>query len=202
MLYRDYKTLRAESYYHVFNRGVNKQPIYFDEQDYSEFIYRLKVLLGLILPKTSRTSIHVRPFPSGTFSILSYCLMPNHFHFFIRQNSQIGINKLILKLCTSYAMYINKKHNRVGNLFQDTFKARLVQDDQYGMYLSAYIHNNPQDPKSYPYSSYQEILNLREDQISDRKLLLSWFNNSEIQYEQFVSDCYKSDEQFKQKFSF
>lgn len=200
MLYRDYKALRAGQYYHVFNRGVNKQLIFFDEEDYLQFLKRLKVILGLKSPSLFKT--HIKALPRDAFSILAYCLMPNHFHMFIRQNSDIGIDKLILKLCTSYSIYVNKKYARVGALFQDRFKAKPVEDDQYGLYLSAYIHNNPESPGTYPYSSLTEILECLNDSICDRSLLLSWFKNSTEAYIQFISNFEKLNREFKQQFSF
>lgn len=191
MLYRDYKIFRPGNYYHVFNRGVNKQIIFFDDEDYLQFLKRLKIILG-VLP-TSSTKTRIKPLPLESFSILSYCLMTNHFHLFIRQNTEISIDKLILKLCTSYSKYINKKYNRVGTLFQDNFKAKLIENDQYATYVSAYIHNNPQSPRTYQYSSYREILGLTEDNLCDEKILLDWFDNSAKNYEQFVNNFKKSN---------
>src|SRR3989344_4815697 len=88
-----------------------------------------------------RGGLWVRPIPKGSFTILAYCLMPNHFHILIRQNLKIPIGQLMIKVCTSYAKYFNHKYNRVGNIFQDTFKAKVIETDEYLSYLSAYIHN-------------------------------------------------------------
>jgi len=189
MRYRDYKSFTPGHYYHIFNRGVNKQKIFIDEQDYFQFLQRLQIILALIPMTEVRTNI--RPLPQGSFSILAYCLMPTHFHMLIRQNNDIGIGKLILKLCTSYSTYMNKKYNRVGTLFQDRFKAKLVDSDQYATYVSAYINNNPENPNQYPYSSYKEIFSSDLNTILDRRLLLSWFNNSPQAYKKFVDDLQK-----------
>lgn len=196
MLYRDYKEFRPGDYYHVFNRGVNKQPIFIDDEDYFQFLKRLQIILDLIPVSMIKTNI--RPLPKDSFSILAYCLMPNHFHMLIRQNTDIGIDKLILKLCTSYSIYINKKLGRVGALFQDTFKAKLIDNDQYATYVSAYIHNNPENPNLYPFSSYKEIIKPQGNLICDRALLLGWFNNSPLDYKKFVADLqkYKTVQEF------
>lgn len=199
MLYRDHKTLRTGEYYHIFNRGVNKQPIFFCDEDYFQFLKRLKIILNLDLVENMKT--HIKPLPKNSFSILAYCLMPNHFHMLIRQNSEVGIDKLILKLCTSYSIYINKKYDRVGALFQDRFKAKLIDNDQYAQCVSAYINNNPKDPKSYPYSSYQEILSDMNETICDLQLLLSWFNHSREACVYFINN-FQADHQLNQKFSF
>ena len=117
---------------------------------------------------------------------MCYCLMPNHFHFLIRQNSDIGIDRLITKVCTSYAMYFNKKYEKVGNLFQDAFKAKLVDNDSYLTYLSAYIHNNPVNVELYPYSSFPDYCGVRSGQICEQQLLLGMFDNDRQAYKKFV----------------
>ena len=152
---------------------------------------RLRLTLGL----TVSLNLQIKPLPINSFSLFSYAFMPNHFHFLIRQNSTIGLDKLILKLTTSYGIFFNKKYNRVGPLFQDTFKAKPVDTDEYLIYLSAYIHNNPKDPLNYPYSSFQEILGMNKNCICDRKFLLSFFNNDPNIYKKFVLGFSKTDEE-------
>ena len=117
MRFRDYKIFRIGCYYHIFNRGNNKQAIFLDSMDYMALLKRLKIVLGLYID----TQLRVHPLPKNSFSVISYCLMPNHFHFLIRQNTDVGIEKLIQKVITSYVMYFNRKYNRVGGLFQDAF---------------------------------------------------------------------------------
>lgn len=189
---RDYKVFRPGHYYHVFNRGNNKQSIFLENRDYANFLKRLKFVLGLI--PVNRAQTRIRPLPYGAFSIISYCLMPNHFHFLIRQNSDIGIDKLIQKVSTSYVSYFNKQYSRVGGLFQDQFKAKLVDNDSYAKYVSAYIHNNPSD-LGYDYSSYKDIIGLRDGTIVERSVLLSWFNNSQGAYATFVKGFAQKDKQ-------
>ncbi len=189
---RDYKVFRPEHYYHVFNRGNNKQSIFLEDRDYINFLKRLKFVLGLI--PVNRAQTRICPLPYGAFSIISYCLMPNHFHFLIRQNSDMGINKLIQKVSTSYVSYFNRQYSRVGGLFQDQFKAKLVDNDSYVKYVSAYIHNNPSD-LDYDYSSYKDIVGLRDGKIVERGILLSWFNNSQGAYAAFVKGFAQKDKQ-------
>jgi putative transposase len=185
---RDYKNFAPNCHYHVFNRGNGKQTIFLDEQDYHNFLKRLSLTLGITrvplgnLGKKSR----IQPLPDNSFSILSYCLMPNHFHFAIRQNSLISISKLMLKVCTSYSIYFNKKYNHVVHIFQDQFKAKLVTNDSQLLYLTAYIHNNPREPLNYSYSSFKEILDIHEQTICDKNLLLKNFDNNANKYKHFV----------------
>ncbi len=183
---RDYKTFREGEYYHIYNRGNQKQKIFLDEADYKNFLKRCLITLNLV-PSDSH-NLRIQPLALNSLSVICYCLMPNHFHFVIRQNSNIGINRFISKVCTSYASYFNKKYNQVGHLFQDTFKAKLIDSDEYISYLSAYIHNNPDRPESYPYSSFNEIINPKNESICKNSDILEWFNHNPQHYKKFVLD--------------
>lgn len=185
---RDYKIFRPNTFYHLFNRGINKQKIFLDDNDYLGFLKRLKLILGL----TNDESLHLKAVPAGTFGIATFCLMPNHFHFLIRQNTEVGIPTLFLKLCTSYSMYFNRKYQRIGPLFQDTFKAKPITNDAYLTYLSAYIHTNPSEPFQYPFSSLPDILGERNEQICQPNLILDLFDGEETQYKKFISEFSES----------
>ncbi|MBI2355779.1 MAG: transposase [Candidatus Doudnabacteria bacterium] len=157
---RDYKEFGAGAYYHIYNRGNAKNNIFIDPEDYKFFLLRLRQNL---YPEDNPTS-RIRKLPANTFSLIAYCLMPNHFHILIKQNGNIPTSKLILKLCSSYSKYFNKKYDRVGHVFQDQFKQVLIDDDSYLLWLSAYIHQNPtvagisKTPETYPWSSYMFYL--------------------------------------------
>ena len=186
---RDYKLFRAGHVYHVYNRGDNRELVFLDDQDYFSFLRRIKVILSIVpIPnRGQRGSWRLKPLPQGSFSILAYCLMPNHFHFMIRQNTNLPISDFIHKLCTSYAKYFNKKYERLGNLFQDTFKAKLVENDVYALYLSAYIHNNPETPANYPYSSFLDYAEQRKGVICDKTFLIEYCKQNKVNYSSFVN---------------
>lgn len=143
-------------YYHIYNRGVEKRLIFQDEQDYGVFLSYLKEYLTpkdeielrerLSDPTTSSKekdkilkSLRMNNF-YGEITLLAYCLMPNHFHFFIKQKSPLSIDKFIQSLATRYTMYFNRKYKRVGSLFQAVYKAVLVEAEEQFIYLSKYIH--------------------------------------------------------------
>lgn len=195
---RDYKLFRSGYYYHVYNRGDNREQIFLDNQDYSNFIKRLMIVMGIMpIPNAgSRGALRIRPFPKESFSIVAYCLMPNHFHILMRQNQNIPIGDLMIKVCTSYAKYFNKKYKRVGNIFQDTFKAKLVDSDEYLSYLSAYIHNNPIKPWIYKYSSLSDYILPSKEMLCDTKIVLRYFNGSSQRYRDFVK-AFNKNKQLK-----
>ena len=109
--------------------------------------------------------------------------MPNHFHLLIEQVGDISISILMLKICTSYARYTNLKHKRVGHIFQDKFKAVLIENNPQLMWTSAYIHMNAmkdglvKHPGDYKWSSYNDYIGKRNLPIISKELLLETFGN-------------------------
>jgi len=197
---RDYKQFASGNFYHVYNRGNGRMDIYKGEQDYFNFLKRLKLALGLDLQRASLQTLRIQPLPENSFSIICYCLMPNHFHFLIRQNKDIPISKLVNKVCSSYSKYFNKKYDRVGHLFQDQFKAVNVETDEYMLWLSAYIHQNPKvagisDLDNYKWSSYGDYINQNSGGVCDKDIILSRFSADE--YGGFVKDSYEPIRQNK-----
>ena len=188
---RDYKDFASDNIFHIYNRGNNKEKIFFDEQDYKAFLFRLGLCLGFTEEEINKEKLISMPYSriritdtdKKDFKLHVFCLMPNHFHLLIEQIGDIPISKLISKLCTSYAKYINKKYKRVGHVFQDQFKAVLIKDNPQLMWTSAYIHINPvkdklvKNPEEYKWSSYRDFVSDRNLPIVDKELLTSIFGN-------------------------
>lgn len=180
------KEYAPENYYHVYNRGVEKRKIFLDEEDYTVF-------LGLIkkyLTGTNKNLKNRHLFNNlGTeVSLLSYCLMPNHFHLLLFQKTSDGITKLMRRVTTGYVMYFNNKYDRVGGLFQGRYKAAHINGDTYLHHISRYIHLNPDNYKNWPYSSYSYYLGQKNAKWLDTSPILSLFEDSPAQYSEFVDD--------------
>lgn len=131
-------------FYHIYNRGVDKRDIFMNERDHCRFIQYLYEF-------NNTRSVHVRGATSPTshkkigeriVEIICFILIPNHFHFIVRQLIDNGISKFMQKLETGHAMFFNKKYDRTGRLFEGHFKAKLIKTDEYLMHLSRYIHLN------------------------------------------------------------
>ncbi len=125
----------------------------------------------------------------------AYCLMPNHFHFLLKQNSDVGITHFLRKFSNSYTRYFNTKYDRIGPLFQGTFKAKLIENDEYLLQVSKYIHRNPlklgnANLHSYPYSSYMYYLSKDRHPFCDTEFILSYFSktNANLSYSSFVEE--------------
>jgi len=138
-----YKESAPGTVYHLFNRGNNKQNIFFEDSDYRFYLSILK-----------------RYKKETGFSLIGYCLMPNHVHLLVRQDQDFSPSKLISKLHTTYAMFINDKYKKVGHLFQGRFKQKIVSEENYLIQLISYLHLNPvkdgicSKPELYNWSSF------------------------------------------------
>lgn len=212
------KTYIKDGIYHIYNRGVEKRDIFIDEQDYKIFLYYLKSYL-LPLEEQDRTKM-----PSSLkrldflvlaeeIQLIAYCLMPNHFHFLVKQSSERAIVEFMKRLSNAYVEYFNKKYKRQGTLFQGRYKASLVSEEIYFTYLSSYIHRNPlglflriseeekiKKMRRYPYSSYLDYLGQRNTRWIHAKEILSLFENkhrgfiSEFNsYQEFVEELEVKD---------
>lgn len=153
----------TDNFYHVYNRGTDKRKIFLDQKDYFRFIHDLFEFnnvdvvsnVNFRFTQAQKTENYGGPTSIVTrdlimkeprkrlVDIVSFCLMPNHFHFIFQQLIDGGITKFMQKLCTGYSMYFNQKYKRSGTLFQGRFKAILVDKDEYFLPLSGYIHANP-----------------------------------------------------------
>ena len=135
-----------DEYYHIYSRGVDRRKIFLDKEDEERF-------LRLLYLTNSSKSVRFTAFNGLSYSLIergepltaigAYCLMPNHFHLLLRETDEHGISSFMGKLLTSYSMYFNKKYDRTGGLFESTFRAEHVDNDNYLKYLFAYIHLNP-----------------------------------------------------------
>jgi putative transposase len=204
------KTYAKDAYYHVYNRGVEKRKIFLDEQDHKLFLHLLKIYLspledGKPLPATRSNLVRLRPAQSigDEVKLIAYCLMPNHFHLLLKQQSRVGMTKLMRKLATTHAMYFNEKYKREGSLFQSTYKAVHIDSENYLLHLSRYIHLNPLELKgvtlkglsNYPYSSYPVYLGRKNTKWLDPTPILSYFTSNNrmgtkgtAHYQDFVED--------------
>ncbi len=176
------------NFYHVFNRTVDRKPMFKSDGNYKFF-----------LKKYSKYLSHV-------VDTYAFCLLGNHFHLLVRVkehlaadiNLNIGIpgktahdivSHQFRKFFQSYAMALNIQHSRIGTLFQTPFKRALIDKDQYLAQLLYFIHTNPQqhglihDFKDWKWSSYERILNDKPSKLKKWEVI-EWFGNKE-QYKQY-----------------
>jgi putative transposase len=199
---------REKVFYHVYNRGVDKRIVYNNDGDYLRFMSGMK---------SFNENKKVGREPDKFVDIISFCLMPNHFHFILSPVSENGITDFLRRLSTGYTMYFNKKYNRSGVLFESKYKAALIKDEVYLIHLSRYIHLNPLsliNPgwkeagihdfdsandflKKYRWSSYAEYLGIDDSAVMVDKSLISDILGGEKNYENFMKQwAVRADKDF------
>lgn len=118
---------KKNSYYHVYNRGNHKQQIFLREKDYIVFKNQL-----FKYAKKHRVSV------------ISYCLMPNHYHFIVKCGIEIiSIPKFMQSLGVAYVLYFNRQHNKIGRLYQGPFQIRRISGVRDLNTMISYIKHNP-----------------------------------------------------------
>lgn len=199
--------LVTDHYYHIYNRGVARQPTFFEKRDYEHLLlafryYRLKQLpkrlsYFLKIPSSERETwlLDLELTSEKLVEINCFVLMPNHFHLLVKQLENGGITTFLRQCTNSYTRYINTKANRVGPLFQGEFRAVLVETNEQLLHLSRYIHLNPfvssvttrEALASYPWSSLTEYLGIRSFRYLEPSVILDQFS-SRKSYKDFVFD--------------
>ena len=154
--------------YHIIFRGINKQNIFKEEQDY-------KKLKGIIKDVKLQMG----------FVIYAYCFMTNHVHILVRENNPGDISLIMKKILTRYAMWYNRKYLRSGSLFENRYKGNAIDDESYFYEVVRYIHNNPiragitRNRRDYPYSSYSEYFE-EIPEVVEKNFVLSMINIDEF----------------------
>lgn len=150
--------------YHVYNRGVDKREIFSSSFDFERFLISMKYFNT----KKPIGSIYQYEFKKNKkldllVEIISYIILPNHFHFILKQKVDGGISEFMKRLLGGYTNYFNEKHKRSGSLFQGRFKSIHVKEDNYLLVLLGYvnynnlIHHIPTTKKYFVRSSMTEI---------------------------------------------
>ena len=193
-------------YYHVFNRGVAKQVTFANKPDYERALltleyYRfvnpplkLSKFKDLSMEDKSKIELELRQKNDRLVDILSFVIMPNHFHFLLKQNVDGGISRYVSQFTNSYTRYFNTKNNRVGPMFQGVFKSVQVESSEQLVHLSRYIHLNLNPYVSslvtkaglatYPWSSLPAYLG-QENNFIDLELVKLQFRGK-FNYKDFV----------------
>ncbi len=157
-----YESLTADKFYHIYNRGNNREHLFLEERN---FEYFLLLVVKHLLPVAE---------------IYAYCLLENHFHLLVKTKDSKEdkiISRAFSNLFNAYSKAINKSYNRKGSLFQDRFKRIVIEDEEYLKTLLLYIHLNPkrhkliEDFSNYKHSSYQSIIKTHPSFLQKKDVL-------------------------------
>ena len=179
------KIYLPDSFYHAYNRGVNKRVIFKDSFDYAVFLNLLKRHLSKKPVEDSSGREYV--WLAQDIDLVAFCLMPNHFHLFLYQRTPDALPKLLKLVSMSYATYFNKKYRRIGPLFQSTYKASRITEDPYLMHISRYIHLNPKQYRTWEFSSLPYYTGHRTAEWLKPAAVLELFNSKD-EYQRFLDD--------------
>jgi putative transposase len=163
-------------YYHIYNRGAHRVPVFREADNY---------LFVLRKMKTYCRSLVLTP--------VAYCLMPNHYHFLIRQDGEHPAGLLPQRIFNSYSKAYNKRYDHSGTLFEGNYKVVLVEQEAHLLHLCRYVHANPikhglvADLAEWPYSNYLEWIGERDGTLVDRDFVREHFPSSQV-YREFVLD--------------
>lgn len=148
------------AWYHIMNRGINKNKIFFNSAHKNTFLNCMEKTVTIY-----GVEIH------------AYCLMDNHYHLIVH-TPRANISEAMRYLNSIYARYLNTNLNRDGSVFRGRFKAKLISADDYLLTLSKYIHNNPKEAgiienlSEFKWSSYRAYIGISS--VPD------WLNTHEI----------------------
>jgi len=143
-------------FYHVYGRGAARRLIFVHDEDRQYFIELLRRYLG----PEEMYDINNNPYPSyrGEVQLMAFCLMGTHFHMLLYQAESGRIAEFMKSLISSYTRYYNRKHASYGALLESRYRAVLIQNENYLVHLTRYIHFNPDDYESYEWSSLRYYL--------------------------------------------
>lgn len=161
-----YEILEPDRFYHIYNRGNNKENLFKEERNYTYFLNLLKKYIISVA------------------EVYSYCLLKNHFHILIRPKEVESklISRAFSNMFNTYTKSINKAYDREGSLFRDRFSRIHVDSEEYLKSLILYIHLNPSyhqftnNFKLYPHSSYHSIIS-EKNTLLQRDEVISLFGD-------------------------
>jgi len=197
--------LAADEIYHVYNRSIAKEQIFLalrnlrralEVIEFYQFTQEIRFSKFKNLPKDAKKSyLFDLKKKKPLVEIYAFALMPNHYHFLVRQTQEKGIVQFASNFQNSFAKYFNLKNERNGALFQNSFKAVHIEDDRQFIHVSRYIHLNPvtsyiiefKDLSSYPGTSFGEYAGKGEGKIINTDFLSKMFS-SRNSYVKFVND--------------
>jgi len=168
--------------YHFYNRGCNREPIFFNHGNYLYLLRKIK-------------DTHL----DYGVNILAYCLMPNHYHFLLQQITDRPISDWIRAIFNGYVQAVNKQTGRSGTLFQGRARHILVEREEYFVHVTRYIHLNPVEAglvnhlHEWQFSNYAEWSGLRAGTLVDHDFVTTYFPEPD-DYVSFVHDYSVSKE--------
>ncbi len=186
--------------YHIFTKSIAGYRIFRSDEDYARMREAIKfyryanppIKLSIYLRMIEKDVTFHKYFQDKDHlvEIIAYCLMPTHIHLILKQLKDKGISTYMKNILDSYTRYFNTKNKRKGPLWQGRFGSVIIENDEYLLHLTRYIHLNPvsdnitETPENWPYSSYHEYINRAGDKICN---ISPYIKMDPQNYKKFVS---------------
>ena len=197
--------MEDKNYYHIYNRGVDKRTVFEDHYDYVHFlelIWSVNQLepIGSLYHHKQNKNEEIKGDSKKLVEIISYSLLPNHFHLLVRESADRGMSSFMQKVGIGYTNRFNIKNKRSGSLFQGKYKSVLVDNEDYLLYLSAYIHGNSEihgicKVENDNYSNYNIALTGKAKMFN--KYILKNFSDIK-EYHNYVKEVVKNSKNIKE----
>ena len=163
------RKLGKSKVYHIILRGINRQLIFYDDEDRTVFLNQLLITIE-----------------KYKYDVFAYCLMSNHIHLVLKIQDDF-LSKAIQSLAIRYSKYFNEKYKRTGHFFENRYKSKIVEDRKYFLDVCRYVHRNPEKAgvcatNDYIWSSYHEYIG--KEKIINKKTLMYYYQN---EIEQFIN---------------
>ena len=143
---RKARTKSNSGIYHIIMRGINRQTIFEDEEDYKKFIHTIQRFKEIC-----------------EYKIYAYCLMGNHFHILLKEGTE-PLETIMRRICGCYVFWYNRKYERIGSLFQDRYKSEPIEENEYLFNVIRYIFRNPikagivNNVQNYKWTNYLDYI--------------------------------------------
>ena len=153
-----------DGYYHIYNRGASHGRIFLEDENYLFLLRQVKQYAQAL-----------------GIATIAYCLLPNHYHFLLRQDGNHAAGLLPQRVFNSYSKAFNRRYERTGTLFEGPYRTIPVTSEGYLLHLCRYIHANPvrhglvQRLEEWPYSNYPEWMGLRDGVLWDQAFVQAHF---------------------------
>ncbi|OGK21465.1 hypothetical protein A3C23_05020 [Candidatus Roizmanbacteria bacterium RIFCSPHIGHO2_02_FULL_37_13b] len=207
--------------YHIFNKTIDKKKVFTIDKYAERFLELLRyyrsrksiISYSRFKKNPSVLAFHTQDSLNDKryfrIEILGFCLMSNHFHLLLKQNSDNGVQDFVRLVLNGFTRYVNLNEKRRGPFLLPRFESRSILTDEVLMHISRYIHLNPfsagivkniDQLKNYRWSSYSSYLQEKKDDLIERDIVLKLFNVNPRKYQEFVenhADYQKSLEYIK-----
>jgi len=199
--------LLTDQFYHIYNKTINKNKLFANESNCQKFMediwYYRSVACLIKLSNLDNLNEEFRKDylkkienrDSFRVSILTYTLMPTHYHFILKQKQDRGISNFISLIQNSFTRFYNIKNKTNGPVFIHRFKSKPITSEEQLKHTSRYIHLNVyssgivkkiEDLEKYPWSSYRDFIIPTKNSLVEADYILSLFNYDRARYKKFI----------------